>query len=270
MTAIDTTGINPARQLAALFKMELMLLMRNRAATLLVALLPLGIAFIRLRGYEVGTVGARAAVTQLASLLGIIPVLFIHHHLVTVYATRRQELVLKRLKAGLPSERTILAGAASATVVLCLVQALLFAGYGVLVLGLPVPANPLTVLLAMLLIVALMTTFSAVMSAVTRSSESAMVTTFPTMGLFLATPGVLVPFGTFPEPLERAAWWFSPVGPFAELVRNGWLGRDSGGAELSFLGGLVDAAPGLAVMSGWLVLSWFLVKWFFRWEPRHT
>jgi ABC-2 type transport system permease protein len=270
MTVIETPGINPVRQLAALFKMELLLLMRNRAATLLVALLPLAIGYIRLRGYEVGSVGERRAATQLASLLGIIPVLFIHHHLVTVYATRRQELVLKRLRAGLPSERTILAGAASATVALCLVQALIFAGYGVLVLGLPVPANPLTVLLALLLIAALMTTFSALMSVVTRSSEAAMVTTFPTMAIFLATPGMLVPFGTFPKPLEQAAWWFSPVGPFAELVRDGWLGRGGDGTGLSFLATLVDAVSGLAVMSGWLVLTLVLVRWFFRWEPRHS
>jgi ABC-2 type transport system permease protein len=269
MTVIDTPGTNPVRQLAALFKMELLLLLRNRVATTMVAILPLGIAFIRLREYEVGSVGAAAAATRLASLLGIIPVLFIHHHLVTVYATRRQELVLKRLRAGLASERTILAGAASASVALCLVQALLFAGYGVLGLGLPMPANPLTILLALLLIAALMTTFSAVMSTVTRSSEAAMVTTFPTMGLFLATPGMLVPLGALPERVE-AITWFLPLGPFAELVRDGWLGQDRDGTGLTFLAGLLDALPGLTVMSGWLVLSLIAVKWLFRWEPRRS
>lgn len=248
--------------------MELLLLLRNRAATLLVAVLPLPIGFVWLRGYDVSAAGEPAVVVRLAGLFGFLAVVFVHHHLVTVYATRRQELVLKRLRTGLLSDRTILAGAASATVVLLLVQVLLFAVYGIAVLGVPVPANPVPVLLALGLFGALMVMVSAVMSAITRSSESAMVTTFPTMALFLATPGLLVPFGAFPEPVEQLVW-FGPVGPFAELVRDGWLGRDGSGADLSFAAGLLDALPGLAVMAGWVLLTWLLVRRFFRWEPRH-
>jgi ABC-2 type transport system permease protein len=245
-------------QLLALFRMELRLLWRNRAAAVLVVVLPLAIAPLRLGGYDVESVGSLAAATKLASILGILPVIFLHHHLVTVYATRRQELVLKRLRAGLASGGTILTGAASASLALSLAQAVVIMGYATIVLGFPAPVNPVTVLLALLLFSALMTTVSAVMSAVTTSSEAAMVTTAPTMALFLATPGMLVPFGAFPEELERAAW-FSPAGPFAELVRDGWLG-----------GGVFDAVPGLAVMAGWLVLTMLLVSRYFRWEPRRA
>lgn len=267
-STVAAPDTNPLRQLAALFRMELLLLLRNRAATLLVAVLPLPIAYLRLRGYDVAAVGAPAAVARLAGLFGVLAVLFIHHHLVTVYATRRQELVLKRLRAGLPSERIILTGAASATVALLLGQVLLIAAYGILVLGIPVPANPVPVLLALGLFAALMVTVSAAMSSVTRSSEAAMVTTFPTMALFLATPGLLVPFGTLPAPVEQLAR-FGPVGPYAELVRNGWLGQDRAGADLSLAAGLLDALPGLAVMAGWVLLTWLLVRRWFRWEPRH-
>lgn len=250
--------MNPVTQLLALFKMELRLLWRNRAAAVLVAGLPLVIAPMRLGGYDVESVGSLAAATKLASILGILPVIFVHHHLVTVYATRRQELVLKRFRAGLASGGTILTGAASATLALSLAHAVVIVAYAMVVLGFPAPANPVSVLLALLLLLGLMTTVSAVMSAVTTSSEAAMVTTAPTMALFLATPGMLVPFGAFPEQLERVAW-FSPVGPFAELVRDGWLG-----------GGVVEAVPGLAVMAGWLVLTVLLVSRFFRWEPRRA
>lgn len=264
----EAPDTNPIRQLAALFRMELTLLLRNRAATLLVAVLPLPIAYVRLRGYDVAAAGELAAVTRIAGLFGLLAVVFVHHHLVTVYATRRQELVLKRLRVGLPSGLTILAGAASATVGLLFAQVLLIAAYGIGVLGIPMPANPVPVLLALGLFGALMVTVSAAMSAVTRSSEAAMVTTFPTMGLFLATPGLLVPFGALPERVEQIAW-FGPVGPYTELVRNAWLGQDGSGAELSFAAGLLDALPGLAVMSGWVLLTWLLVKRYFRWEPRH-
>jgi ABC-2 type transport system permease protein len=266
--AVDVKGPGTVRQLAALARMELLALRRNLTATALVVVFPLALGFLRIGGHDAATVGAGAAVTRMANTIGVIVVLFVHHHLVTVYATRRQELVLKRLRAGLPSGWTILAGAASSTVAIFLGQALLLAGYGVLALELPVPANPLTVLLAMLLVAALMAAVSAALSAVTRTSEAAMLTTLPTMALFLATPGMLVPFGTLPRDLEAAAW-FLPMGPFPEVVRIGWLGQDPNGAELSLLAGLVEVLPGLTVLSGWLVLATLATSYVFRWEPRH-
>jgi ABC-2 type transport system permease protein len=266
--AFDAKGPGTLRQLAALARLELLALRRNLTATALVVVAPLGLGFLRLGGYDAATVGASAAVTRMAGTIAVIVILFVHHHLVTVYATRRQELVLKRLRAGLPSDWTILAGAASGTVAIFLGQALLLAGYGVLALGLPVPANPLTVGLATLLVAALMAAVSAALSAVTRSSEAAMLTTLPTMALFLATPGIAVPFGALPRGLEAAAW-FGPMGPFPEVVRAGWLGQDPNGAELSLLAGLVEVLPGLAVLAGWLLLGLLAVRLVFRWQPRH-
>jgi ABC-2 type transport system permease protein len=266
--AVDATGPATVRQLAALARMELLALRRNLTAMVLVVVSPLALGFLRLGGHDAATVGASAAVARMASTIGVIVILFVHHHLVTVYATRRQELVLKRLWAGLPSGWTILAGAASGTVGIFLGQALLLAGYGVLALDLPMPANPLTPLLATLLVAALLAAVSAALSAVTRSSEAAMLTTLPTMALFLVTPGILVPFGALPRGVEAAAW-FLPMGPFPDLVRAGWLGQDSNGTELSLLGGLVDALPGLAVLAGWLALGVLAVRFVFRWEPRH-
>lgn len=256
------------REMAALIRMELLALRRNAAASSLVVILPLGVGFIRVVGFSAGKVGVIAGVMKVVGTIGVIGVVFVHHHLITVYAARRQELVLKRLRAGLPSDRTILAGAASGTVVIFLAQAVILTLYGVVALELPVPANPLTILLATLLNAALMAAVSAAMSAVTRSSEAAMLTSVPTMGLFLVTPGLLVPFGELPPAVESAAW-FLPLGPFPEVARTGWLGLGRGGAEVTFLGGLVDALPGLAVMSGWLLLALLAVKYFFRWEPRH-
>lgn len=184
-----------------------------------------------------------------------------HHHLVTVYATRRQELVLKRLRAGLPSDWTIISGAAIGALVIFVVQAAMLAAYGVLVLRLPVPKNPVSILLALLVVGALMTAVSAVMSAVTRNAEAAML---PTMALFLLTPGVLVPNGALPATVESAAW-FTPLGPFGEVIRVGWLGIDG---ESGFVSSLVGSVPGLAMMFAWLALTMLMVQRWFRWEPR--
>lgn len=269
MTLPTTDGPNPGvlRQMVALVRMELLALRRNPTAASLIAAGPLILGFLRINGQDTGRVGETAAVTRLAGTLGIIMVIFVHHHMVTVYAARRQELVLKRLRVGLPSDWTILAGAASGTVLVFLAQALVLATYGLLVLGIPAPANPLTVVVATLLVAALMAAVSAAVSAVTRSSEAAMLTTLPTMALFLLTPGVLIPFGELSPAVEDAAW-FLPIGPYPEVVRDGWLGHDANGGEVSFLDGVVDALPALAVLSGWLVLTSLAVRYFFRWEPR--
>lgn len=266
--ATEATPPPLMRQFAALFRMELVLLRRNLTAAVLIVVLPLVIGVARLGWIHVGEAGASAGADRMVSALGLIVVIFVHHHLVTVYATRRQELVLKKLRTGLLSDWVILTGAANSTIAVFLAQVLLLAGYGMLVLRFPVPANPVPILLAVLLAAALMTAVSAAMSGVTRSSEAAMLTTLPTMAFFLATPGMLVPYGTLPRGVEAAAW-FLPMGPFGDLIRVGWLGRDASGTELDFFTGLAAALPGLAVMSGWLVLSVFAVRWLFRWQPRH-
>lgn len=64
-----------------------------------------------------------------------------------------------------------------------------------------------------------------------------MMTSVPTMVAFIAVPGMLIPYGSVPPGVEAAAW-FLPLGPFPEIVRNGWLGRDATGVELGFLGGV--------------------------------
>lgn len=89
----------------------------------------------------------RVRVLVMPIALAIVMVLGAHHHLITVYAARRQELALKRLRAGVPSDATILAGTASGAVAIFLGQAVVIAAYGVVALRLPVPANPLTLVL---------------------------------------------------------------------------------------------------------------------------
>lgn len=96
-----------------------------------------------------------------------------------------------------------------------------------------------------------------------------MLTTLPTMVLFLVTPGVLVSSGELPGAIEDAAW-FSPLGPFPELVRESWLARDASGEQLTFFATFVEALPALAVMAGWLLLASRVVRRIFVWQPRRA
>ena len=254
-----------SRQLAALIRMELLLLRRNLTATILSVVTPL-VAGVLLISGDYDTEGA---VTKAAGVVAMIAVFAVHHHLTTVYAARRQEMVLRRLRAGLPSDRTILVGAASAPILIFLVLSVLLVVYGVLVLGMPVPANPLTMLTAMLLGAAVLAAFGAALSAITRSTEAAMLTTLPTVAIFLLAPGVLVPLGTLPSSVEDIAS-FLPMGPLTEVLRTGWLGRELGGPELTFAASTADALPWLAVLVAWLLIAAAVTKRWFRWEPRHS
>ncbi|MEU4380138.1 ABC transporter permease [Micromonospora echinofusca] len=258
-------GRKPFWQVVAMLKMESLALRRNWTSTVMSVVTPLLIALLLVSEHAGQTV---PGVRRVASVTTLIMVFLVHHHLTTVYAARRQELVLKRLRAGLPSDRTILIGTATSTVVIFLVQFVLLALYALLVLDLPLPRNPLVMALALLFGSAIMAAFSAALSAITRTSEAAMLTTMPTVVIFLATPGALLPLDVLPESLERALW-FLPNGPFTEVMRVGWLGRTDEGQTLGFAGTIVETLPSFGVLLVWLVVSVFLAGRYFRWEPRH-
>ena len=74
--------------------------------------------------------------------------------------------------------------------------------FGLLTLDLPLPANPLTMMLTMVLGAPVLAALAAALSGVTRSSEAAMSTTMPSPMILLATPGVLAPPGALPQSIE--------------------------------------------------------------------
>ncbi|MBY8872487.1 ABC transporter permease [Micromonospora sp. PLK6-60] len=255
----------PTWQILALLRMELLVLRHNWTATAMSVVTPLLVAILLTSGYGGQPVpGVRRVATVSAVLLTFV----VHHHLTTVYAARRQEMVLKRLRTGLPGDRTILLGTASGTVLTFLGQALVLVLYAVVVLDLPAPVNPVIMLVALLLGAAVMAAYSAALSAVTRSSEAAMLTTLPSMVVFLAAPGALLPLDTLPPALDRILW-FLPMGPFTELLRVGWLGRDDQGAGLSLGASVWAALPSVGVLVAWLVLGLLAARRWFRWEPRN-
>jgi ABC-2 type transport system permease protein len=241
------------QQLSALTRMELLALRRNKTATAMAVVTPLAVAMALAAGYTGGSI---AGVERMASVLALAVVLGVHHHLVTVYASRRQELVLKRLRVGLPSDLTILVGAAAATLGIYLAQAVILVGYGVVALGLPVPENPVLIVLALLLGAATMAAFSAALSAITPNSEAAMLTSLPTSAVFLLTPGAMIPLGALPKGVEAVASQL-PLGPFTEMIREAWFGH-SPAAML----------PDLGILVAWLVLASLLARAVFRWGPR--
>jgi hypothetical protein len=84
-----------------------------------------------------------------------------------------------------------------------------------------------------------------------------MLTSVPTAVIFLETPGAMVPLGTLPVGVEAVARYLL-LGPFKEVIREGWLGGDT-----------LEMLAALSVLGAWLVLAVLLGRAVFRWEPRH-
>lgn len=265
-TANDTATVPaPPGALAALVRMELLLLRRNWTAVLIAVVTPLVFGFLYARGFGDDAV---AGVAGLVSVIGMSAAFSVHYHLTAVFATRRQEGVLKRMRAGVLDDATILAGTALGGIAVFAVQVVVLVGFGVLVLGLPVPAHPLTMLLALVPVAAVPAALAAALSGLTRSPEAALLTTLPTVTLFLATPGVLLPAAHVGQ-VPYAIGWFTPLGAGTELLRDGWLGS-VGGARVSAITGLVDGLPALGVLAVWLVLGVLLARRLVRWDPRRS
>jgi ABC-2 type transport system permease protein len=240
--------------MAALARMELLLLRRNWTAATVAAVTPLLSGFLLARAHNDDVV---SGVHGLAGAIGMAGVFSVHYHLTAVYATRRQEGVLKRLRAGVLPDRTILVGTALGGVAVFAAQAMLLVAFGVGLLGLPAPAQPWTLLVGLALGTAVLAALSAALSGLTRHSEAALLTTLPTVSLCLATPGVLVPVAAV-DGIPALIGSLLPLGAVTELLRDGWLGSATAASVLAPVG----------VLLVWLLVALAAARRLVRWDPR--
>ncbi|MFJ3724745.1 ABC transporter permease [Streptomyces sp. NPDC090045] len=253
---MNTLTLNPGR-LAALGRSELTLLVRNRAALGMAFLMPLLMVFV-LRSSLSGAEGAQAlGEATVTGGIGMVLVLVVYMNLVSAYVARREELVLKRLRTGEANDLEILAGTALPAAVLALGQIAVLAVAGAALLDVRLPRNPLLLVAAVLAGVVLLAGMSAVTSSVTRTVETAGLTTLP---LFLVTAlgsGLFMPADSLPD-LAASLAELLPLSGVMTLVRAGW----SGGAEAyDLLGAALNTLA-------WVMITVFAVQKWFRWEPR--
>lgn len=250
----------PARRMAALARAELTLLGRSRSTLLSAVLVPLTLP-LALRSavsqMDLGEVGLSVGLVMLPASIGFSLLFGVYGALVGIYAARREELVLKRLRTGEPRDAEILAGAALPVVVTGLVQSLVLVAACTVVLDVPAPEAPHLAVLGLLLGLVLCAALGAVTAAVTRTVESAQVTTLPLVLLSMTLSGVTVPLELLPDRLASVCELL-PLSPVITLVRGGWTG------DLSAYEALGAVATALA----WIVLAVFAVRRWFRWEPR--
>ncbi|MFE7457948.1 ABC transporter permease [Streptomyces sp. NPDC057554] len=248
------------RRLAALARAELILLVRNRSAIFLALVLPVVMIFsIRasLQQIDLAGTGLSIAGAALTGGIGIVLVQVVYMNLVTGYVTRREELVLKRLRTGEITDREILTATALPSVALALLQCVLLVVAGAIAFDLTAPERPELFLLGLVVGLVMMSALAAATSAMTRTVQTSQLTTLPLFFVSLFGSGIFVPLDVFPDRLA-SVFELLPLTGVMTLVRHGWLGH----AET---GDLVTA--GVTALA-WTAFAVFAVQRWFRWDPR--
>ncbi|MFJ1795016.1 ABC transporter permease [Kitasatospora griseola] len=265
-----TAATTPAGRLLALGRAEATLLRRNRTAMFMALALPLVLVASMRSALDAAaerTPGLDVNANLVVGSMGVVMLIVVYCNLTSAYTARRSDLVLKRLRTGEATDAEILLGTAVPSIGLALTQCLLLGVGGALLLGLPAPVNPLLLVAGLALTTALLTGLAALSSAVTRTVETAGITTLPLLLVAQLGSGLMLPLESLPDSVANVCRLL-PTTPALQLLRIGWFGTDGSGPAESFAGTWSQAATPLLLAVAWTaVAAWAGRRWF-RWEPR--
>jgi ABC-2 type transport system permease protein len=246
-----------ARRTWSFARAELLLLRRNRTLMSIALLMPVSV--IGFYSYLDGAAGEGGNTTPLAiaSTVGMLLLFVVYYNVLSVSVARREEGVLQRLRTGEAADGEILAALAAPSVAITLVQTAILAVAGVLVLGLPVPQNPLLCLAGILAGAAVFTGLALVTAVFSRTLESVQMTSLPVIALAVLGAGLAMPLDVLPEGVSLLAR-FTPLSPVLDLVNAGWTGTSYG----------ADVLQAAGVALAWVVVAFVVVHQRFRWSPR--
>lgn len=263
LTTLTTRATtSPAlRRTTGLARANARLMLRNRlnvAYGLVLPLLPMAFLLLGERG-EVATAGMALSSTVLLAVL--FPVFY---NVLSMTVTRRDELVLKRIRTGETRDLELLASLALPGVVIALAVGVVSIPLA-LALGAPVPVNPLLFLLAVLVASVAFAVLAFWTAAWTRNAEAAQITSMPVILLAMAGPLTL---GLHAEVTRWSD--LTPGSAVIDLVRSSWLGLQGLEDEpsLGFADSWAAAGQPLLVLLGWAALGAWLAARSMRWEPR--
>ncbi|MFE4750540.1 ABC transporter permease [Streptomyces mirabilis] len=249
-----------AGRMAALARAELTLLGRSKATLAAAVFMPLLLPFsLRSTVDQMDLKGTGLSVGSVIvpSSVGFSLLFAVYSPLVSVYAARREELVLKRLRTGELRDAEILAGAALPSVAIGLVQCLVLTVACAALLDVGAPRAPHLAVLGLLLGLAMWPPLAAITANFSKSVEGAQVATMPLMLVSLFGSGTFFPLQLMPDQLASACELL-PLTPVITLICGGWTGDLSAHDTLGALGTAV----------AWTVFAVFAVRRWFRWEPR--
>jgi ABC-2 type transport system permease protein len=266
-TVTRTAGGGSARRIASLARGEALLLRRNPVAMLTALATPVAMVLVTRASVPDDAEGLGRGAAVVTSLAAFTLLFVVYYNLVTALVARREELVLKRLRTGEPSDAEILAGMAAPAVAIAWGQVLIGALVAVVAFGMDLPTNPALVLAAIVLGTALFVLLALASTALTRNVEMAQLTTTPVLVAPLALSGLLFPVDLLPEPLQRVGEVL-PLTPVVDLLRLGLTGTTTAGAGVDLAASFGPAVVPLLVLAGWVVAGLWATRRWFRWDPR--
>ena len=237
------------------------LLTRNTLTMLYGVVMPLAPLAFLFTGDRGDRGAGAAAIVFTVSVAVLFPV---YYNLLSQFVTRRDELVLKRLRSGEIRDVELLAAVALPGVVVAVAVAVVAVPFA-LALGQSAPLNPVLYLVSVVATSALFVAFAFWTAAWTRNAEAAQMTSLPV--IMLAVAGQMV--AVFPESAQR---WveLTPGAAMTGLVRSSWFGLEGSGTERTL--DLADtwAAAGrpMLVLLAWTGLAVWLAARSMQWEPR--
>jgi len=247
---------------------EAVLLRRNPLAVLIAIGLPIGVVLgLRSSAELMSAVAADPGVAIVITVTAVSLNLFVYYNLVTALVARREDLVLKRLRAGEATDVQILAGTAAPSVAIAWGQAVLAGLTSAVLFGLPVPVNLLLVVLALVLGSLVFVLLATATTTLTSSVELAQLTTTPMLLIPLTFSGLYFPLADLPAPLEQLALLL-PLTPVVELLRLGLSGTTADGSTVDLAGSFAPAVQPVLVLLAWVVMGGLATRRWFRWEPR--
>lgn len=249
-----------ARRTLGLARFNLVLMARNRTTLLYgfaMPLVPLLLLFV------VDGSSAEAGVAGLTVTLVMALIFPGYYNLLSMFVTRRDELVLKRLRTGEVRDSELVTSMALPGTAITL---------GVVVLAVPIayaagfvlPRNPLLLLVGVLLACATFAALAIWTASWTRTAESAQLTSGPVMLIALAgsfTAGM-------PESVTR---WTDllPGAAISDLLAVAWFGRAPESFDrIGWMEGFVEVGPAFAILAAWMLGALLLARRSLRWEPR--
>lgn len=270
----DTTLARPtartprsaSARLASLCKAEFVLLRRSKLVLFNAFVMPI-LPFLALIPIRMNS----KLNTELTSLfigfsMTLILIFVVFYNLLPTYVSRREELVLKRLRTGECSDVEILTGIALPAFSISSVLLLVMSVGAVVGLGQSMPVNALLLLIALLGGCLVFAGLSLVTTVFTKNSEAAQITSLPVV--------LICVFGAGFSPLDFMPEWvttllqYTPLAPSFELTQLGWGGLTKDGATVDFTGSFANAWQPTLTLLAWILIGGWVARTYFRWEPR--
>jgi ABC-2 type transport system permease protein len=220
--------------------------------------------------------GVDGGVYLLPGMMGFVLV-WIVYNVVNSATSRRGKLIYKRLRGTPLPDTAIMTGEALSGSVTSIAQAVVLLVFGLTYLGAPAPANPLLLLVGVVLGAFTFALLAIGVSGLLPTSEVSTWIVTPFLFLMMFASGIVFPLSEMPHFLQVPVQYL-PSSSVVEILRTAYLGRDFATNpataqlphQVGFLESFRACVMPLGLLCAWIGVSLGLGKRFFKWDPKRS